>query len=271
MDNRCIGVFDSGLGGLTMVREMMNIMPSESVVYFGDTGRVPYGTKSNHTIKKYTESDISFLMQFDLKMLVAACGTVSAIALPHLKNRYEIPLIGVVEAAANAAVKATKNNKIGIIGTQGTIKSECYSKLIASKNPNILTVSRACPLFVPLVEHDYAEKPATLLIAEDYLGEIRDSGVDTLIMGCTHYPHLEGVIKKIMGSGVTLINPSRETAEYIKKYLKENELLSNGKKPEYRFFASDDVENFALLGSKFLQRPLGSDVLKVDIERYTQN
>lgn len=270
MDNRSIGVFDSGLGGLTMVREMINSMPEEAVVYFGDTGRVPYGTKSDSTVRKYAESDIRFLMQFELKMIVAACGTVSAIALPHIKDKYDIPVFGVVDAAAEAAISATRNKKIGIIGTQSTIKSDCYSHLIAEKASDIFTISAACPLFVPLVEHGYSEKQAAVLIAEDYLRPLKEAGVDTLIMGCTHYPHLEGTIKKVMGDEVALINPSRETAVYISKYLKENDMVAEKKGGDkYRFFASDDIDTFSELGSKFLGRHIENNVEKIDIERYT--
>ncbi len=270
VDNRSIGVFDSGIGGLTMVREMIKIMPDEHVIYFGDTGRVPYGTKSDQTVRKYVESDIKFLMQFDLKMIIAACGTASAIALPHIKDNYEIPVFGVVEAAASAAILATKNKKIGIIGTQSTIKSDCYSKLIEKRAPDIFTMSAACPLFVPLVENGYCDKEAAYLIAEDYLLPLKEAGVDTLIMGCTHYPHLENTIKKVMGEGVTLINPSLETAVYIKKYLIENNLEGEKRDDEkYRFFASDDTKTFAKLGSKFLERKIDGNVTKIDIEKYT--
>lgn len=271
MDNRKIGVFDSGIGGLTMVREMMDIMPQESVIYFGDTGRVPYGTKSNETIIKYAKSDINFLLTFEPKMIIAACGTVSAIALSKIKGNYDIPIFGVAEAAAESAILATKNSKIGIIGTQGTIKSDYYRLLINKKRPDMFTISKACPLFVPLVENGYVQEYAAELIAKDYLAPLKQAGVDTLIMGCTHYPHLESVIKKVMGDDVTLINPSRETAFFIKKHLEENGLTSNvEKKGEYRFFASDDAAHFAELGSNFLDRKIDANVEKIDIERYTQ-
>lgn len=272
MDNRSIGVFDSGIGGLTMIREMINIMPDEHVVYFGDTGRVPYGTKSDETVTKYAESDIKFLMQFDLKMIIAACGTVSAIALPKIKDSYNIPVFGVANAAAEAAAKITKNKRIGIIGTQSTIKSDCYSRLIEKINPEIFTISAACPLFVPLVENGYGDSRAAELIAEDYLLSLKNENVDTLIMGCTHYPHLENTIRKVMGEDVTLINPSRETAVFIKDYLIKNGLRAEKNAGEkYRFFVSDDVSNFTHLGSKFLDRKIDGRVEKVDIEKFTQN
>lgn len=269
MDNRSIGVFDSGIGGLTMVREMMNIMPYESVVYFGDTGRVPYGTKSYETVKKYAESDIRFLMQFDLKMIIAACGTVSSIALGEIEGNYNIPVFGVCEAAAKAAAKNTKNGKIGIIGTGATIKSDFYARLIGEIDKEIYTVSRACPLFVPLVENGYSDSDAALLIARDYLLPLMEDGVDTIILGCTHYPHLENTIKKVVGDNVKLINPSQETAVYIKEYLKTNEMeAEKSEKGNYRFYASDDIFSFADLGSKFLDRKIDKDIFKVDIEKY---
>lgn len=270
MDNRSIGVFDSGLGGLTMVREMMDIMPYEHVVYFGDTGRVPYGTKSDATVRKYAESDIRFLLGHNLKMIVAACGTVSAIALPQIKDNYDIPVFGVVESAAVAALSATKNRRIGIIGTQSTIKSDCYSRLINEKEKGIFTISAACPLFVPIVENGYCEKEAAYLIAEDYLTPLKNAGVDTLIMGCTHYPHLENTIRKVMGDSVTLVNPCKETAKFVKKYLMENGIESDkNSDKKYNFFASDDISSFAELGSKFLNTEIDGNVAKIDIEKYT--
>ncbi len=271
MDNRKIGLFDSGLGGLTVMKELMEILPEESIVYFGDTGRIPYGSKSVETVIKYTKSDIKFLQTFHLKTIIAACGTASAIALPKLEGTYDIPLVGVLGAAARAAVKATKNGCIGVIGTAGTIRSEAYHKAITQQNPSFKTVSVACPLFVPLVESGFAEKEAARLIAEEYLEPIKKSGADTLILGCTHYPLLTNVIKQVMGDGVTLINPGQAAAQEIKKALIEEGLLAEkGKTAEYQFYVSDDPAEFTRLGSVFLQKPIDGLIKRVDIEAYTE-
>lgn len=266
MDKRAIGVFDSGLGGLTAVKEIMEILPNESLIYFGDTGRVPYGSRSGETIIKYSRQDIKFLQSFDVKMIVVACGTVSSVALPTVRKECGVPIIGVVEAAAEAAVKATKNNKIGIIGTPGTIASGAYEKWILSRKPDIKTYSRACPLFVPLVENGHFDTPVARLVIEEYLAEIREKGVDTLILGCTHYPLLEKAIGEFMGD-VTLINSGAEVAKMLVKSYPE--LLNEGEgKEEYHYFVSDDTDNFEHLASLFLQRDINGQVAKIDIEKY---
>jgi len=267
MDNRCIGVFDSGLGGLTAVKEIMEILPNENIIYFGDTGRVPYGTRSNETIIKYSKSDIRFLESFDVKLIVVACGTVSSVALPVIGNECKTPVIGVVEAAADAAFNATKNGRIGIIGTSGTVKSGAYSKHILNKDPNISTFSRACPLFVPLVENGHFDTPVAKLVIEEYLAEIKEKNVDTLILGCTHYPLLKKAIGEFMGDGVTLIDSGAEIAKAVKTRFPEI-LGTREASGENRYFVSDDVENFEHLASTFLQRNINGQVMKIDIEKY---
>lgn len=267
MPQKFIGVFDSGLGGLTCVKEIMDIMPDEPIVYFGDTGRVPYGSKSNETIIKYVKSDIKFLKSFDLKMIVVACGTASAIALPVLSDAITIPIFGVVDAAAKAAVESTKNNKIGIIGTAGSIRSGAYEAKIKELNPQIKTFARACPLFVPLVEEGHTKGEIARLVAEEYLQELKKSGVDTLILGCTHYPLLKETISCVMGDGVTLIDPGRLLANYVKTYL-EKENLCAKESGEYKFFVSDYPDGFMRLAEDFLQRKIDSKIEKIDIEKY---
>ena len=270
-DERGIGVFDSGLGGLTMVKEIAELLPCEDMVYFGDTGRVPYGNKSDSTVREYVKNDINFLLRFDLKLIVAACGTASAIALPYIKDSYPIPVFGVVEAAAESAVRLSRNRKIGIIGTEGTIKSDMYARLIGIKDSGIYTISAACPLFVPLVENGYADSEAAELVAADYLAPFKRAEVDTLIMGCTHYPHLENTIRKVMGSEVRLVNPSKEAAVFIKRYLKErNQAAESGKAGLTSFYVSDDAAGFSELGSKFLGHPISGEVVKIDIGRYAE-
>lgn len=269
MDSRRIGVFDSGLGGLTVVKELTKALPDESIVYFGDTGRVPYGTKSKKTIVRYTKSDINFLRTFDLKLIIAACGTASSLALPEIKDDFDLPLVGVVEPTVKAAIKATKNKKIGVIATPGTIKSMEYEKLIKKFDESITVVNKACPMFVPLVENDYIEGEVPRIIAEDYLACMKAAEADTLILGCTHYPLLTKVISEVMGSGVTLINSGRETAKNVKEYLERTDSLSQGNDEEkHRFYVSDEIEMFSKVGTKFLGWETGGSVEKIDIEKY---
>lgn len=269
MDNRSIGVFDSGLGGLTAVKELMKELPYENLIYFGDTGRVPYGTRSDETIIKYSRSDVRFLESFQVKMIVIACGTVSSVALPILKKEFDTPILGVVEATAAAAVRRTHNCKIGVIGTPGTIKSGAYERWIKQADPRIETYSRACPLFVPLVENGHFDTQVAYLVAEEYLSELREKGVDTLILGCTHYPHLKQVIRRVMGDGVALIDPGVEIARYLKREFDEKQLHSDTVDAEqYRYFVSDSIEGFEALGSTFLERSINGRVKKIDIETY---
>ncbi|MFQ9221704.1 MAG: glutamate racemase [Clostridia bacterium] len=181
MDNKCIGVFDSGLGGLTAVKQIINELPKEDIIYFGDTGRVPYGSRSKETLLKYTRGDIRFLNTFDVKIIVIACGTASSAALPAIKDEFDVPIIGVIDAAVYAAVRATKNKKIGVIGTAGTIKSGEYEKQIKAYDSEMQTFAKACPMFVPLVENGYFDTEVTRIIVAEYLEEIRNQGVDTLI------------------------------------------------------------------------------------------
>ena len=270
MDNRPIGVFDSGLGGLTCVKEIMNLLPDEDVIYFGDTGRVPYGTRSAATITKYSVGDVNFLKTFDIKAVVIACGTVSSIAIDCLKAKFDIPIIGVVEPAVNAALAATKNDTIGIIGTSGTVSSGKYALKIKELSCNASVLQTACPLFVPLVENGFLDHPATRLIAEEYLSEIKSSCADTLIMGCTHYPLIKPLIGDIMGKEVSLIDPGYETAVYLKDYLVSNGIESDKKAGKYSFFVSDKVDSFEKLGGMFLGKEISGMVETVDIEKYSE-
>ncbi len=269
MDNRRIGVFDSGLGGLTAVKQIMKSLPNESIIYFGDTGRVPYGTRSEETILKYTRNDIRFLKSFDVKMIIIACGTASSVALPAVKSEFDVPIVGVVDATVYAAVRATKNGKIGIIGTPGTIKSGSYERLIREYDEHMQTFTRACPLFVPLVENGHFDTPVTRLVIEEYLEEIRAAGVDTLILGCTHYPLLKKAIGEYMGADVKLIDPGKEVAVYLKKKFDDGGLHGNKTDDDqYRYFVSDNVAGFEELGSIFLETKINGQVSKVDIEKY---
>lgn len=269
MNNKSIGIFDSGLGGLTAVKQIMNELPNENIIYFGDTGRVPYGTRSRETILKYTRGDIRFLQTFDVKVIVIACGTASSAALPMIKNEFDIPIVGVIDAAVYAAVRTTKNKKIGVIGTSGTIKSGEYEKQIKEYDSDMKVYSKACPMFVPLVENGYFDSPVTKLIVEEYLEDIRNEGVDTLILGCTHYPLLEKVIQEYMGNNVVLINSGAEVAKYLKKKLDDEMSHSTViDENQYRYYVSDDVSSFEELGGIFLEREINGQVNKIDIEKY---
>ena len=270
MDNRPIGVFDSGLGGLTVLREIMELLPAESIVYFGDSGRAPYGTKSEETVIKYTFQDIRFLLKHDIKLIVIACNTISACSLEHVKKSFDIPVIEVVQPGAAAGVRETKNKKVGIIGTTATINSGVYEKAINGIDKSIEIYSKACPLFVPLVEEgrDWWEKSITCMAAEEYLKPLRDEGIDTLILGCTHYPLLHNTISRVMGHGVKLVSSALEVANVARRAIEEMGIQGDSRmEPVYRYYTSDSVEKFAPLCSSIIGRTIPF-VEKVDIEEY---
>lgn len=269
MDTRPIGVFDSGMGGLTAVKKLRELLPGEDIVYFGDTGRVPYGGRSEKTLIKYVSQDIAFLESFQVKMLVAACGTASAVALPKLQKAAKLPMLGVLDAAANAALTATKNGKIAVIATAATVKSDAYRKRLLSLKPELEVFSKACPLFVPLVENGHTNSEVAHLVAEEYLQEVRSFGADTLIMGCTHYPLLSKTIGDVLGGGVKLIDVGEALALEMKALLEKDGLLS-GKASggTCRYYVSDEVDNFETLGGLFLQSKIEGMVSKIDIDKY---
>lgn len=270
MDDRPIGVFDSGLGGLTTVRELCRLLPEEDIVYFGDTGRVPYGSRSRETIVKYARQDVAFLRTFDLKAIVVACGTVSTTALDVLVRENDIPVWGVVEPAARAAARATRNGRVGLIGTQATIRSGAYERRIAREDPSIQVLTEACPLFVPLVENGRF-RPGDIVaetVAAEYLAPMREAGVDTLVLGCTHYPLLTEVIGACMGPEVALINVGATCAAAVAERLRAMDALNPGGAGESRFYVSDSVEGFSRLASTFLQRDVQEAVTQVDIWAY---
>lgn len=269
MDNRAIGIFDSGLGGLTCVKKVMEIMPNEDIIYFGDTGRVPYGTKSMDTIIKYVRQNINFLESFDIKFIIIACGTASSAALPNIQDEIKTEIIGVLEPTCQEAVKVTKNNKIGVIGTQGTINSGKYLETINKINADIEVYSTACPMFVPLVENGYTEGEVARLIVKEYLTPIKEKGVDVLIMGCTHYPLLRKEIQRFMGDDVELIDSGAAAAVEAKAHLQKRGLLCDSKnKGTAKYYVSDTVVGFEELGSAFLDRHIEGSVHKIDIEKY---
>ncbi len=270
MDNRPIGVFDSGLGGLTVFKEIIKQLPGESLIYFGDSGRAPYGTKSRDTVLKYTFQDIRFLMKQDIKMIVIACNTMSAHSYEMAKRNFDIPIIEVIGAGAAAAVAETKSKKLGVIGTSATINSGAYEKAISRLDNSIEIVQRACPLFVPIVEEgqEWWENDITFRIAEKYLTPIKEIGIDTLVLGCTHYPLLQTNISKVMGMNVKLVSSAMEVARVVKKTILGNNMQRDiNYKPEYRYYTSDSVEKFEPLCSAILGETVNS-VEKVDIEEY---
>jgi len=255
--NSPIGVFDSGVGGLTVAREIMRQIPNEKIIYFGDTARVPYGSKSKETVTKYSRQIIHFLQSKDVKAIVIACNTASAYALEELEKEIDIPIIGVVKPGAKVAVETTKNGKIGVIGTEGTIGSRIYSTYIKELNPDMNVIGKACPLFVPLVEEGLWVDPVTDEIAMRYLSELIDVDIDTLILGCTHYPLIRSTVAKVMGENVTLVNPAYETARELKELLQKENLL-NTSTPElgsnqYSFYVSDGAEKFKGFANSILK------------------
>lgn len=270
MDNRPIGIFDSGLGGLSVVKEIIDILPNENIVYFGDTGRVPYGTKSRDTIIKYARQDEAFLISKDVKMIIAACGTVSSVAFDTQKD-LKVPFLGVVEPSARVAVKATKNKKIGVIGTSSTIKSNSYKKAINAIDSEIEVFGVACPLFVGVVEQGWIadDDEIAYLTAKRYLQPLIDAGVDTLILGCTHFPLISGTIARVMGENVKLISSGEATAVKAAELLKENDMLCDGAFETKRdFYVSDSPDGFTATAERFLRSKLTSKVEQIGIENY---
>jgi glutamate racemase len=266
--NSPIGIFDSGLGGLTVAREIFQLLPSEDVVYFGDVGRSPYGPRSKEIITQFSRQDTNFLIEQEVKIIVAACNTASSIALEFLQKEYSLQILGVIEPGAVSAVQATRNGKIGVIGTMGTIHSNAYAKAIEAIDPKIKVFSMACPLFVPLVEEGYIDKEATFLIAEEYVSPLKTTGVDTLILGCTHYPLLKPVIRKVLGDKVSLIDSATETSRVVYQHLLKTETLNPKRSEgERKFYVSDVPEQFAQMARHFLGDTVRS-VMRIDITKY---
>lgn len=266
-----IGVFDSGVGGLTVAREIMRQMPNEKIIYFGDTARVPYGTKSKETVTRFSKQIARFLQSHQVKTIVVACNTASAYAMEELEAELDIPVIGVVKPGARMAADVTQNGKIGVIATEGTIGSGLYTKYIKSLREDATIYGKACPLFVPLVEEGLWEDPVTVEIAHRYLTELIDLDIDTLILGCTHYPLIRSTIGRVMGEGVTLVNPAYETAVALKKLLAEKNLLNEKVPPlgsnPYQFYVSDGAEKFKQFANSIIKYGILS-AKTINIEEY---
>lgn len=266
-----IGVFDSGVGGLTVAREIMRNLPNEHIVYFGDTARVPYGSKSKDTIIRYSRQIIRFLRTQQVKAIVIACNTASALALDEVEKELDIPIIGVIKSGARVAAATTKNKRVGVIGTESTINSRMYNRFIQELDPEITVLGKACPLFCPLVEEGWLKDPVTEEVARRYLDELLREDIDSLILGCTHYPLLRSLIRGVVGESVNLVNPAYETAKELERLLQERGIANPGEKAPvkepYRFYVSDLAEKFKKFANSILPYDIETTI-KINIEEY---
>jgi glutamate racemase len=254
-----IGVFDSGIGGLTVVRALIERLPQENILYFGDTARVPYGVKSADTIIQYATQITDFLVTHRVKLLIVACNTMAAVAVEAIHKRSPVPVLDVIEAGAAAAAGHTRNRRVGVIGTLATMDSGAYERAIRRRHPEIAIHSRACPLFVPLVEEGWLDHPVTRLTAEEYLAPLLAADIDTLVLGCTHYPLLQPLLEEVAGTTVGLIDSAHTTAEYAFRLLTDMRLLNPGvAEPVHRYYVTDVPQRFQRVGERFLDRPLQS-------------
>lgn len=275
MEEKPIGVFDSGIGGLTVLKEIFRELAGESTVYLGDTARVPYGIRSDETVARYSFENTGFLVARGIKLLVVACNTVSAVSLDAIKEKVSIPVIGVIEPGSKAAVKATRNGRVGVIGTEATIHSGAYARIITSINNAIEVLSLPCPLFVSLAEEGLTDDEIALMVAERYLKDLREREIDTLVLGCTHYPLLKGVISKVMGDGITLIDSAVETVREIKRTLRAygmegrpavgDAVTSPGRLR--MFYVTDSAERFIRVGERFLGQKI-EHIEKINLGGY---
>ena len=256
-DSRPIGVFDSGVGGLTVVKQLMKKLPFENIIYFGDTARIPYGTKSEEIVRRFALEDSFFLLEKNVKIIVVACNTASSVAISMLQSILDVPVIGVIEPGVEAAVQNSQNKKIGVIGTAATIRSGSYRKKVLQSSDKVQVISQACPLFVSLVEEGWIEDEATFLIARRYLQTMIDNQVDTLILGCTHYPLLKNTIQKVLGDGIQLIDSGIETAILVERILIEKSILANPDQiTDNKFYLSDMPYKFQEIAERFLERTI---------------
>lgn len=264
MDNRPIGVFDSGLGGLTAVKKLQERMPRENIVYFGDTGRVPYGTKGVEILRRYAAQDCAFLLSQNVKLVIAACGTASSCITREMAAQLPVPFLGVIEPAARAAVQTSRSGRIGVLGTSAAIRSGSYTRAIQAIRPDAEVFSQACPLFVSLVEFGYAQHPATHIFAEEYLANLLPHDVDTLVLGCTHYPLLADTIAEI--ARCPLIDTGEQAALAAEELLREKGLCAEREQGTASFFVSDLTDTFEEEASRFLGAPVGGRASQVDVE-----
>lgn len=265
MDARPIGIFDSGVGGLTVAGAVTRALPRERVVYLGDTARLPYGNKSGDVVRRYAERCADFLLAQDIKLLIVACNTASAVALEHLEQRCSVPVLGVIRPGARAAARVTTSGRIGVLGTAGTIASGAYQRAILAERPDAAIAERACPLLVPLAEEGWVEHAATRLVVQEYLAPIKAAGVDTVVLGCTHYPLLREVLRAELGAQVTLCDSADAVTEVARALLGARELAApSGLAPAHAFFLTDASSSFAALAERFfgaaIERPVRVDI-----------
>lgn len=263
---KAIGIFDSGVGGLTVLKEIIRALPQEDTIYFGDTARFPYGTKSPETVIRYSLEIASFLVKRDIKLLVVACNTASAVSLEALTKKLSIPVVGVIEPGARRAVSTTRSRKVGVIGTEGTIRSSAYTKAIKRLNPDVEVITQACPLFVPLVEEGWIDNEVARLASRTYLAGLREEKADTLVLGCTHYPLLKEIIAEVMGTGVRLVDSAEETASTVADILRSGGMLRpSSEKGNHHYFVTDVPAGFIRIGKRLMGGELG-DVHQVSVE-----
>lgn len=259
---RPIGIFDSGLGGVTVLKSLLKALPHEHFIYFGDSANVPYGAKSKQTVTKLSLAIARFLEEQDVKLIIVACNTASAQALPSLQKYCKVPVLGVIEPGAHKAVRSTRNDRVALLGTEGTVRSKAYEKALQKIDKRVRVFSKACPLFVPLVEENWTRKQASRLIAQEYVAPLQKKGVDTVILGCTHYPILKPLLTKIMGPRVTLVDPSDTLAEEVRTLLTRTGQAQQKGRGSVQFYASDDTARFKRLAKQILHTPIRTVRLK---------
>jgi len=269
-DARPIGIFDSGIGGLTVLHEIERLLPAEDLIYLGDTARVPYGTKSRETVIRYSLENSRFLLSMDVKAVVAACNSASAVSIPELRSSFNIPILGVIEAGVEEAMRSTNGGNIGVIGTHATIESGRYDELLKQKGAKNV-VSKACPLFVPLAEEGWTDNPVAEQIARIYLEPFKGNGVDTLILGCTHYPLLQNVIGKVCGPDVVLVNSAHAAALKLKDTLEQKGLVNESGSGNQKFYVTDSEKRARIVGSRFLGRDLSDRLEQADLTQFSHH
>lgn len=268
MNNNPVGVFDSGIGGLTVLKEIFRVLPNESTIYLGDTARVPYGIRSAETVLRYSFENTAFLVRQGIKLLIIACNTASAVSLDRLRESLRIPVIGVIEPGAKAAARATRNKSVGVIGTEATINSGAYTMSLKTLDPAIMVTGLPCPLFVPLVEEGFTDNEVAAMIADNYLGSLKGKGIDTLVLGCTHYPLLKEVISKVMGRDVALIDSAVETVRKLKAVLSQAGMEhASPDNITRRFYVTDSPERFTRVGERFLGEKI-EHIEKINVGGY---
>jgi len=270
MKDASIGVFDSGIGGLTVVKRIKELLPNENIIYFGDTARVPYGSKSNETVIEYALQDAEFLSRKNVKLIVAACNTASSVAIPALQQKFDIPIIGMIEPGAKYALRHTKNKLVGVIGTYATINNQAYSRSLKKLSEDVRVFEKACPLFVPLSEEGLVSHPATKLIAKDYLLPIKREAVDSLILGCTHYPLLSEIIQAVMGDSVKLIDSGVAASKEVEEYLNGRGIRNDSNIiGSIEFYVSDIRTKFKEVASRFLGKEI-DEIHRVEVDELSK-